>query len=764
MSTANLENPVGPADPNFRIVANVHPGTYLINVSYEWDEQGFFGDEPLPGTGPNQLRTSFTPGGTLSLSPETANIPPNGGNGTFTVSSNTTWDWTSSAPSWLTSNEATTQSGNQAFSYSLAANTSTQPRPATITITDGNLTRTHTVTQAGVTETDHGDTIATATPIAPNSTTAGVIDPGGDLDYFRIEVPAPGLLTVRTTGDIDTYGRLLDAAGNVLARGDLWGGWNRDGDDLNFQISYFVTRGTYFLSVSGWAGQNNSPLPGPYQLESSLQIGARDDFGNTPDEAAVISLNSVRNGTIEVDDDVDVFRIVTNTTGLLTVRTTGDTDTRGTLLNSAGTIICVDNDGEFNPFPGNEFDEENDSDLNFEIRYLVVPGTYYLEVSSDGNDGMLVTGDYQLVNSFEPGFADRHGHRIEDATGIALGSPIEGDIDYCNDIDYFRFEVATPGVLTLQEDASDGIRFLLLDDDGAEVAPGWWRIQQWVTPGTYYLAVRGAEEGLRVNLGAYRIQTFLPVPATLSLSPQSRNVGANGSTPWDASVFDISTNANWNWSSSAPWLTSTVPPSRGAVANMRFRYSVAPNTSTASRTAIITITAGNLTRTHTVTQAGVDTSLSLSSETTSIPANGGSSTFTVSSNTSWNWSDNAAWFTSNESPSQNGNQVFSYSVGRNPSTASRTATITITAGNLTRTHTVTQAGGDVTLTLNQATRSIPATGGSGTFTISSNTTWNWNSSAPWITSNESTPQSGNQLFDYLVAPNPSTTSRTGIIT
>ena len=728
-------------DANFRIVAQGGPGTYLVAV---WHQD-------TTGTGPYQLRISFAPSTTLEVSSDTASLSATGGNGAFTVSSNTTWDWTSSAP-WLTSNEATTQSDNQTFSYSLAANTSTQPRTATITITAGNLSRTHTVTQAGVTETDHGDTIATATPIAPTSTTAGTIDPGGDLDYFRIQVTAPGLLTVRTTGATDTDGTLLDSAQNVLSQVDNWGGAARE--DRNFRISYFVTPGIYYLRVGGWVWENN----GPYQLESSLQIGAQDDFRNTPAQADLISLNSTLNGTIEVGDDVDVFRIAVNTTGRLTLNTTGSLDTYGTLLNSAEAEICMDYDGEYTPG-----DDDDDSDFNFEIRYLVVPGTYYLEVRGERDEGFYEsTGDYRLVSSFEPGFTDIHSDRIEDATGIALGSPIEGDIDYCNDLDYFRFVVATPGVLTIREDdsseASPGMR--LLANDRTELASGWWQIQQWVSAGTYYLAVSGEddEEG-EGERGPYRIQTSLPVDATLTLNETTRSIPATGGSV----TFSVTSNTTWSWSNNAAWLTSTAQPTQ-EFWSRSFSYSVAPNTSSASRTATITITAGNLTRTHTVIQGGVDTSLSLSSETTSIPANGGSSTFTVSSNSTWNWSDNAAWLTSNESASQNGNQSFSYSVAPNTSTSSRTATITITAGNLTRTHTVTQAGADVILTLNQTTRSIPATGGSGTFTVSSNTTWNWSDNAAWLTSNESTSQTGNQTFTYSVAPNTSTQSRTATIT
>ena len=85
----------------------------------------------------------------ISVLPITRSVAASGGNGTFTVSSNTSWIWSDSA-AWLTSNEPTSQSGNQTFFYSAAANTSAQSRTATITITVGNRhIRAHTVTQAG---------------------------------------------------------------------------------------------------------------------------------------------------------------------------------------------------------------------------------------------------------------------------------------------------------------------------------------------------------------------------------------------------------------------------------------------------------------------------------------------------------------------------------------------------------------------------------------------------------------------------------------
>jgi hypothetical protein len=84
--------------------------------------------------------------------------------------------------------------------------------------------------------------------------------------------------------------------------------------------------------------------------------------------------------------------------------------------------------------------------------------------------------------------------------------------------------------------------------------------------------------------------------------------------------------------------------------------------------------------------------LAVSPKIENVGASGGSLSFSVSSDTSWSWSDDAPWLTSNESPSQSGDQEFSYSVAPNSSTQSRTANITFSAGEFTRTYTVTQHG------------------------------------------------------------------------
>lgn len=82
----------------------------------------------------------------LEIDDATESIPHGGGTHSFQVDTNVTWTWSKepTAP-WLTR----TNSESDTFVYTVPANLSVQPRSTVITLTDGNLSVTHTVEQAG---------------------------------------------------------------------------------------------------------------------------------------------------------------------------------------------------------------------------------------------------------------------------------------------------------------------------------------------------------------------------------------------------------------------------------------------------------------------------------------------------------------------------------------------------------------------------------------------------------------------------------------
>jgi hypothetical protein len=104
------------------------------------------------------------------------------------------------------------------------------------------------------------DSCETATSVGANSTTAGEIEIGGDVDYFRIELDTVSLLTVTTDGDTDTRGKLYNGGCNfgVLQIN------NDSGYSLNFLISRDLAEGAYWVGVS----HNSEEGTGTYEFVS----------------------------------------------------------------------------------------------------------------------------------------------------------------------------------------------------------------------------------------------------------------------------------------------------------------------------------------------------------------------------------------------------------------------------------------------------------------------------------------------------------------
>jgi pimeloyl-ACP methyl ester carboxylesterase len=171
---------------------------------------------------------------------------------------------------------------------------------------------------------------------------------------------------------------------------------------------------------------------------------------------------------------------------------------------------------------------------------------------------------------------------------------------------------------------------------------------------------------------------------TLIVSPASKNVtSAVGNEP-----FTIESNVSWTTSDDATWVT--LSPSNGSN-NGTLTASFSENTSSTSRTATITVTGGGITKTVTLIQAGATNSLTISPTSKNVTSALGSESFAITSNVSWTTSDDATWVTLSP-PSGFNNGAVTASFSQNTSSTSRTATITVTGGSITKTVTLIQAG------------------------------------------------------------------------
>jgi hypothetical protein len=437
---------------------------------------------------------------------------------------------------------------------------------------------------------DHGNTAATATTIANNSSTAGVLSPGGDVDYFRFVLPYAAHVVTYTTGAIDTSGSLRDASDVELASND-------DGGTFpNFRIERDLPAGTYFIRVSG-AGAN---VTGPYTLQ--LEI----DDGNTLATATDAALNSTLQSSINPVSDVDYFRITLAADARVAFYTTGSTNTSGSLRNFSDVEIASNGDASV-------------TDTNFRIERDMLAGTYYMRITASGTGsyvfhvetvgtavvttatptGIFETGatlggtvvsdagaavtergvvygtttgplkgvspaltvtagsgtgsfsanvvllspgthyfarayavnstgasygsevEFTTLGSAPVGTVDDHGDTLGTATPVAINSTTKGIIHSSVDGDFFRVDLPAPGdlfvITTGTTDTagrlidSTGQLIAFNDNDGTNIN---FRIDQSLPAGTYYILVTGNNA-----IGAYTLvvqTTIRPLIPTVS--------------------------------------------------------------------------------------------------------------------------------------------------------------------------------------------------------------------------------------------------------
>jgi hypothetical protein len=263
---------------------------------------------------------------------------------------------------------------------------------------------------------------------------------------------------------------------------------------------------------------------------------------------------------------------------------------------------------------------------------------------------------------------------------------------------------------------------------------------------------------ITLQAGETTTQTVVVVQAataaTLSVSPQQQNVGAQQGT----TNFNIISNINWTATSDALWCTPTPAGSGNGILTADYTQ----NTSINSRSASITIYAENGDPiTVTVTQAGTTATLAISPEYQNVSAAPGNTTFNVSSNTAWNASTTADWCVITPSGSGNGTIYAGYD--ENSSTIGRTATIIISGeGTNVQTVYLVQLGSMATLTVSPPTQFAEPPAGNTTYTITSNADWMADSNQEWCRPISS--GNGNGLLDVNYDDNTTNADRTAIIT
>ena len=217
---------------------------------------------------------------------------------------------------------------------------------------------------------DHGNYLNNATNLPLGSSVAGRIDPGNDVDVFKLDLSGRSGSTdvwIYTTGELNSLGGLYNSSGNLIVL-------NVNGligpNVLNFHLRRNLMPGVYYIGVYS-VGDTTI---GNY----TLHAGAVTDPGSTTATATRLNLGTPTAGSIDTASDDDYFRI--------------DLAANTNLIIYAVGVILYDG-SEFlplAPIEGEVLDATNNEvpvnvsagPISFTIRDDFGPGTYYIRVTT----------------------------------------------------------------------------------------------------------------------------------------------------------------------------------------------------------------------------------------------------------------------------------------------------------------------------------------------------------------------------------------------
>ena len=223
------------------------------------------------------------------------------------------------------------------------------------------------------------------------------------------------------------------------------------------------------------------------------------------------------------------------------------------------------------------------------------------------------------------------------------------------------------------------------------------------------------------------------VPGFMNISPTSLDFNAAGGKQF----FLVNSNTNWTVTEALTHIS--LNKTTGSFTDTVW-VTCTPNTTTISRTGLITITGvGVQTITLAVNQIGEQPRLSVNPTNLSFTSTAGTKTITITSNIPWTITDSVTYLSSNVTTGSN-NATVTISCTANPSALVRNTTLLITGSGVSPISIpVSQTGALAAMTLSPLSLLFAANGGEKTFNITSNTSWSITDTFPHLSF---FPQSG----------------------
>jgi C1A family cysteine protease len=292
------------------------------------------------------------------------------------------------------------------------------------------------------------------------------------------------------------------------------------------------------------------------------------------------------------------------------------------------------------------------------------------------------------------------------------------------------------------------------DQKGAWLCKNSWGEDGPNGDGTFWIDYTGHKNDLKFRMSNFSISGVQP--CEYGIYPSGQTFASSGGT--GSISITATSGCTWTASDDTDWIT--INSDSSGTGDGALDYSVDSNPDTNSRTGIINA-AG---KTFSITQSGLSCSFSISPESRSFDASGGTGSVSVTAPDGCQWSaeSSESWLTVVSGSSKIGSGVVNYQVASNFSADSRTGTMTIAE----QTFTITQTGKSCSYSISPESKSVSPSGETGdvTITTADGCEWTAESNVPWISVTSGSNGDGSGTVSYSVSENSTSNSLTGTIT
>lgn len=312
---------------------------------------------------------------------------------------------------------------------------------------------------SGDKEQEPNDSIQAAQGIKVNQTYKANLQTDRDQDYFKLEIPTAGKLSVNILHDQVENGTwnvvVLSSENNKLTE------FAAGRDDINkSSVNLRVGKGECYILVSQGSSFSNTDYKLTAQYVEEEDFFEKESNGNIQ-SAEPIKENQSYTGNLQSGDDNDYYKLDFASPGKMSVNLQHEQVDSG---NWHVAILDVDNHkmADFYASAG----ELNRNSIN-----LRVPaGTYYVWVSDGGSFSDV---DYKMTVRYTAegdGYEKEPDNKIQMAQAIKTDQTFTGNLQSGDDHDYYRLDLATDGKIVInfqheQVDSGNWHIFLINSDN-----------------------------------------------------------------------------------------------------------------------------------------------------------------------------------------------------------------------------------------------------------------------------------------------------------